>query len=89
MADGSLLTDLVSTSPKCRFELSWNVLTDAQRSTLQTAVDAIKDTTGSYTDIDGTVYSVTLDENFLELEFEAVKKPGGPLWRATLKLRQV
>lgn len=91
MADGTLSTDLVNTAAKHVFELSWAMMTDAQLTTLRTAFDAIKDTSGSYTDVDGTVYSVTLDENGLELDTEMVKIAGAGnyRWRTSLKLRQV
>ena len=92
MASGALVTDLVSTTAKHRWELGWALLTDAQYTTLRTAYDAIKDTSGSYTDVDGVVYTVTLDENFDGLEIEAVKigGAGNVRWRVpALKLREV
>lgn len=92
MASGALVTDLVNTTAKHRWELGWGLLTDAQYTALRTAYDAIKDTSGSYTDIDGVVYTVTLDENFDELENEAVKLAGSGnvRWRVpALKLREV
>lgn len=92
MASGALVTDLVNTTAKHRWELGWGLLTDAQYTTLRTAFDAIKDASGSYTDIDGVVYTVTLDETFDELENEAVKMggAGNVRWRVpALKLREV
>ena len=91
MADGTLVTDLVNTSAKRVFELSWNALTDAQKSSLETAHAAIKDTSGSYTDISGTSYTVTLDEGGGDLEFEAKHVGNGAAvrWGVTLTLRQV
>ena len=92
MASGALVIDLLSTTAKHRWELGWGLLTDAQYTTLRTAFDALKDTSGSYTDIDGTVYTVTLDQDFDELESEAVKVAGtgNVRWRVpALKLREV
>ncbi len=91
MADGTLVTDLVNTSAKRVFELTWNALTDAQKSSLETAHAAIKDTSGSYTDISGTSYTVTLDEGSGELKFEAKHVGTGAAvrWGVTLTLRQV
>jgi hypothetical protein len=90
MADGSLSTDLVSTTAKRVWELGWDWLTDAQRTTLEAAFDAIKDASGTFVDVSGTSYTVTLDEGAPELNFEAVKILGNnQRWRATLKLRQV
>jgi hypothetical protein len=91
MADGSLSTDLVSATAKRTWDLGWDALTDAQRTTLQTAFDAIENTSGTYVDIDGTSYTVTLDEGDIGLEFEAVKVAGSGnmRWRTSLQLRQV
>jgi len=90
MADGSMTTDLVNTSAKLRWELGWDWLTSAQVATLKTAVDAVKASSGTFVDVDGTSYTVTLDENFLELEIEMKKIAGNnQRFAATIKLRQV
>lgn len=89
MADGSIVTDLVNTSAKATWEMSWPALNNTQAGALQTAFAAIKDTSGSYTDIDGSAYTVTLDEGFDTLDFEYVRAAAGDRWRAALKLRQV
>jgi hypothetical protein len=90
MADGSMTTDLVSTSEKLRWELGWDWLTAAQVTTLRTAVGVVKNASGTYVDLDGTSYTVTLDENFLELEVEMKKVAGNNQRFATsIKLRQV
>ena len=90
MADGSLTTDLVSTSEKLRWELGWDWLTSAQVATLKTAVDAVKASSGTFVDVDGTSYTVTLDDGFLEIELEMKKIAGNNQRFATsIKLRQV
>lgn len=90
MADGSLSTDLVSTSAKLRWELGWDWLTSAQVTTLKAAVDAVKNASGTFVDVDTTSYTVTLDENFLEVEIEMKKVAGNnQRFAATIKLRQV
>ena len=90
MADGTMTTDLVNTAAKLRWELGWDWLTSAQVATLKTAVDAVKASSGTFVDVDGTSYTVTLDENFLELEIEMKKIAGNnQRYAATLKLRQV
>jgi len=90
MADGTLSTDLVNTSAKLRWELGWDWLTSAQVATLKTAVDAVKASSGTFVDVDGTSYTVTLDENFLELEIEMKKIAGNnQRFSTTIKLRQV
>ena len=89
MADGSMVIDLVSASAKYAWEMTWPAMTDAQFSALQTAFDALKDTSGAFTDIDGAAYTVMLDEGFDTLEREAVRAKAGTRWRTLLKLRQV
>ena len=90
MADGSMTTDLVSTTAKLRWEIGWDWLTSAQVATLKTAVDAVKNTSGTFVDVDGTSYTVTLDDGFLELEFEMKKVAGNnQRYATTIKLRQV
>ena len=90
MADGTMTTDLVNTSAKLRWELGWDWLTSAQVATLKTAVDAVKNASGTFVDVDGTSYTVTLDENFLELEIEMKKIAGNnQRFSTTIKLRQV
>ena len=90
MADGSMTTDLVNASAKLRWEIGWDWLTAAQVATLKTAVDAVKASSGTFVDVDGTSYTVTLDENFLEVEIEMKKVAGNnQRFAATIKLRQV
>jgi len=90
MADGTMTTDLVNTAAKLRWELGWDWLTSAQVATLKTAVDAVKASSGTFVDVDGTSYTVTLDENFLELEIEMKKIAGNnQRFSTTIKLRQV
>jgi hypothetical protein len=91
MADGTLVTDLVNANAKRTFTLTWAALTDAQRSTLETAHAAVKDASGSYTDISGTDYTVTLDEGSGEREFEAHHAGTGAAvrWSTTIVLREV
>ena len=90
MADGSMTTDLVSTSAKVRWEMGWDWLTAAQVITLENAFGAIKSASGALTDVDGASYTVTLDDGFLELEIEMKKVAGNnQRYAATLKLRQV
>ena len=91
MADGTLVTDLVNANAKRVFNLSWLALTDAQRSTLETAYATVKDTSATYVDISGTSYTVTLDEGGDELEFEAHHAGNGAAvrWSTALVLRQV
>lgn len=89
MLDGSTVVDLVSTTAKHEWQLSWGLMTDAQYATLQTAFDALKDTSGAYTDIDGAAYTVSLD-GVPEVTKEAVKAAGAGnvRWQVSITLRQ-
>ena len=90
MADGSMTTDLVNTAAKLRWEMGWDWLTAAQVTTLKAAVEAVKASSGTFVDVDGTSYTVTLDDGFLELEVEMKKVAGNnQRFTATIKLRQV
>ena len=62
----------------------------SQVATLKTAVDAVKASSGTFVDVDGTSYTVTLDDGFLEIELEMKKIAGNNQRFATsIKLRQV
>ena len=90
MADGSMTTDLVNATAKLRWELGWDWLTAAQVATLKTAVDAVKASSGTFVDVDGTSYTVTLDDGFLEIELEMKKIAGNnQRFSTSIKLRQV
>lgn len=59
MADGSIVHDLVDTTVRYKFKLSWVLLTATQKGTIQTQWDAIKDTTATYISIENTSHTVT------------------------------
>lgn len=59
MADGSIVTELVQASAKRIWRISWTSLTATQVATLENAFDAILDSSGSFTDMDGASYTVT------------------------------
>lgn len=89
MADGSMVIDLVNTSAKMTWELGWPAMTDAEFGKLRDAFDALKDTSGTFVDVDGTSYTVTLGEAFDTLERVYVRSRAGNRWQASIQLRQV
>lgn len=89
MLDGTMVIDLVSTTGKTLWEMSWPAMSDSEVGALQTAFSALKDTSGSYTDIDGGVYTVTLAEDYDTIEYTFVRAKVGNRWATALKLRQV
>lgn len=59
MADGSIVHDLVDTTARYRFRLSWTLITAAQKSTILTAYAGIKNATATYVSIENTSHTVT------------------------------
>lgn len=89
-ANGTVITDLVQTSAKRKFKLAWTALTDAQRTTLLSAVDAIKNTSGSFTAPTGSSYTVTMDDDQPDVNFDGYTVGNGTTrWRCELYLREV
>jgi len=78
MADGSIVHDLVDTTPRHHFRLRWNFATSTQKSTIQTRWDAIKDTTATYVSIEGVSYTVTQPEG-AKLDIKPVVTAGGDI----------
>lgn len=62
MADGSIVHDLVDTTVRYKFSLRWTLRTAAQKTTIQTQWDAIKNATATYTSIENTSHTVTQPE---------------------------
>lgn len=72
MANGNLVRDNVSNSPKLRFTLDWVALTAAERNTVMTALATVADgSSRSYTSIRNLTYTVVLAEDG-EPEWEIV-----------------
>ena len=70
MLDGSVATDLVSTTAKRTFELRWRELTESQIATVQSAFDTVKTASASFTTPRGGTYTVTRDVGFFELDIK-------------------
>lgn len=72
MANGNLVRDNVSNSPKLRFTIAWEMLTATERNTVMTALATVADgTSRSYTSIRNLTYTVVLAEDG-EPEWEIV-----------------
>lgn len=90
MADGSVVTDLVQTNGKRKIALTWSMATDAQRVTLQTAFDTVKNATASFTDPNNATYNVTRDTQAGDLQMQVVKTAETTLrWHIVMTLREV
>ena len=88
MADGSAAFDVVNTNAKKTYTLTWRAISDADRGTIQTAWDALKTASVSFTPPTGDG-AVTVTRTETGPTFEVVKAASGLRWNATLELRQV
>ena len=64
-------------------------MTTAQLNRIETAFEAIKDTSGVFVDPNGDSYTVTLDESDGALSVEMVNLAYGLRWNVGLSLREV
>jgi hypothetical protein len=89
MLSGALATDLLTTTVKRTFELTWRRLTEAQVTTLLSAFATVRDGSAAFVSPLGGSYTVTRDEGFYALDIR---------WRAdrlvaraevTMRLREV
>lgn len=89
MLSGAVVTDLVSTSAKRRFELSWVGLTEDQVTNASTGVlkawEGVRSGSASFTSPRGGSYTVTRDVGELELQITWYK--GGGVLRADVRMR--
>jgi hypothetical protein len=90
MADGSVVTDLVTATAKRRWTLTWKSLSTADRATVESALATVKNAAATFTSLEGVTTSVTRDAQQGEVEFTAVPASNGrTLWQASLALREV
>lgn len=90
LATGTPQTDLVDATLKYRFELSWRLLTDAQKTAIINAYTAIKSASAAFTGPDGTAATVVRDPSQKELRFDHSTAAGGAnRWAVTLLLEEV
>lgn len=90
LADGTLQTDLVSDSAKRTFVLAWKNITTAQRNTINTAFNAIRKASGTFTAPDGQTATVTRSPAQKNLTWDTeIKGDGSYLWTATMTLVEV
>lgn len=68
MADGSIVHDLVDTTVRSGFNLRWEYLTAAEKTTIQTQWDALKNATATYVSVENTSHTVTQPEVGAELD---------------------
>jgi len=91
LADGTVATDMISTSAKRRFVLRWRALTDTEKGDIEAAFAAIKDGTARTFEppFSSTTYEVTRDLQFYEVPFRSTLTANGLRWSAEMRLREV
>jgi hypothetical protein len=87
LANGALRRDLVDSSMRKLFRLTWYALTGAQLATLRTAHASAIAGVVAWADPDGDSYYVTADETG-SLNTVAYKSGGSLVWRCTAVLRE-
>lgn len=87
LANGALRRDLVDTSLRKLFRLTWYALTGAQLATLRTAHTLAMTGVVVWADPDGSSYYVTADETG-SINTVAYKSGTSLVWRTTVVLRQ-
>ena len=90
MANGALVRDLVQSGAKNRFALTFDMLTDVQKSAVRSGVATVRDGSSvTFLAPTGTSYTVVLADGG-EPEWEAVSLRGTELrWRGTIELEEV
>lgn len=90
MAAGNVTIDLVDSSVKRKFRLSWPGLTDTEKATLVTAFAWLDDSSAQFLSPTNTTYTVTRDPESPGLSFDGFMQGGGALrWRCTMYLEEV
>ncbi len=88
-ASGGVVTQLVASSVKRKFRLSWPALTDAQKATVISAFATVDDSSASFTAPTGTAYTVTRDPDSPGVSFDMFMIGGGTTrWRCSLFLEE-
>lgn len=90
LADGSTQFDLVNDNAKRTFVLTWKNITSAQKATIETAFNAVRKASGSFTAPDGQTATVIRDPNQKRLTWDVETKGDGTyLWSGSLTLVEV
>ena len=89
MADGSVQFDVVNDSIKKVYSLTWVLLTDAQKSTLESAFGALKLSSAFFTPPSGASMTSVTRVGPLDGVFTAASTAEGMRWNCSIELREV
>lgn len=90
--NGAVKLSTVNATNRYRFTLTWEVVTSAaERNALLAAWHLLRNTSASFTDVMGDVYTVTRDpgQSELDLDFTPTRSPWDWAFDAELTLLQV
>lgn len=88
MADSSVHFDNVVSSAKRMFILSWTMINDTEKGTIESAYDALATATKTLT-IPSGGGTTTVSRTKAELRFVPLKATEGLLWSVSMELREV
>lgn len=88
MADSTVHFDNVNSSAKRTFLLSWSMINDTDKATLESAYDALATATKTLT-IPSGGGTTTVSRTKAELKFVPLKATEGLLWSTSMELREV
>lgn len=88
MADSTVHFDNVVSGAKRTFVLSWTMLTDTEKGTIESAYDALATATKTLT-IPSGGGTTTVSRTKTELKFIPLKATDGLLWSTSMELREV
>ena len=89
MLSGAVQTDLISTTAKRTFELSWRELNETQVATVKTAFATVDDGAATLVTPLGATVSVTRDIGVMALNIQWIARRQVPRARVTMRLREV
>jgi hypothetical protein len=90
LADGTTQIDLVSDSAKRTFVLAWKNITTAQKTTIETAFNAIRKASGAFTAPDGQTATVMRSVNQKGITWDTeIHGDGSYRWSGSLTLVEV
>ncbi len=89
MLSGAVQTDLISTTAKRTFELSWRELTESQVATVKTAFATVDDGAATLVTPLGATVSVTRDIGAMALDIQWIARRQVAKARVTMRLREV
>lgn len=90
LADGTTQIDLVSDTAKRTFTLTWKNITTAQKTTIETAFNAIRKASGAFTAPDGQTATVMRDPSQKKLNWDTeVHGDGSYRWSGSMTLVEV